>query len=230
MTDETTRPDPLAAVGIDRTSTLDQVVAALRRAVLEGRLAPGTALRETALAEQLGVSRGTVREALRVLAPEGLVEHRARRGAVVATLDPDDARDVYRARLVLETAAAERAADLGLDALHELRQAVDEMRDAAARDDIPDFVHAHAGFHSSLVGVLGSGRLARLAVALQGELRLGFAVLDRMSGSLADSVRAHEELVDTIARRGGEAARRAVAEHLRHGAEDVAELPAPTGG
>lgn len=219
----------LAGVGIERTSTVEQVVHALRRAILNGDLPPGTPLRETALADRFEVSRGTVREALRVLEPEGLIEHRAHRGAVVAALDPLDVIDVYRARLVVEVAAAERASEVGPDGLAGLRRAVDVMRGAAAGDEVADYVEAHAEFHRALVGVLESHRLARFAGSLQSELRLGFAVLDRMSGTLADSATAHEQLLDTMAHGGREAARQAVLDHLRHGAEDVVELPGATG-
>lgn len=225
-------PEParrLAAVDLERTSALGQVADALRLAILDGRLPPGTPLRETALADQLGVSRGTVREALRLLAPEGLVDHRAHRGAVVAELDPDDVEDLYRARAVVEVAAAERACGLGPERLAALTVAVEAMRAAARSDHVADYVNAHASFHGALVDMLGSERLSRFARSVQAELRLGFAVLDRMTGSLDDSVAAHESILDVL--RGGDApaARHAVSEHLLHGAEDVAELPPPRG-
>ena len=220
--------DPvLAAIDAEGASTLQQVVRTLRQAILDGRLAPGAALRETDLAARLGVSRGTIREALRVLAPEGLVEHRARRGALVASLDPADVSDVYRARIVLEAAAAEQAAS-GAD-LGGLRDAVSAMGDAAGADDVPGFVEAHAAFHTALVDLLGSDRLTRFGESLAGELRLGFAILDRLSGSLADSVAAHDALIGVLEQGNAGAARRALLDHLHHGAEDVSELPRSQG-
>lgn len=213
-----------SAIGITRTSTLEQVVSALRLAILDGRLAPGTPLRETALADQLGVSRGTVREALRLLGPEGLIEHRPHRGAVVADLDPADMIDVYEARIVLESAGAERAADMGADALDGMREALAAMGRAAAADDVAGYVEAHAEFHHALVELLASDRLSKFSSSLNGELRLGFAVLDRMTGSLGDSVTAHATLLDTLASGDRSVARAAIVDHLQHGVDDVAEL------
>ncbi|HLF99608.1 MAG TPA: GntR family transcriptional regulator [Acidimicrobiia bacterium] len=213
-----------SAIGITRTSTLEQVVSALRRAILDGRLAPGTPLRETALADQLGVSRGTVREALRLLGPEGLIEHRPHRGAVVAGLDPADMIDVYEARIVLESAGAERAAELGAEALRGMSDALAAMGRTSAVDDVAGYVDAHAEFHHALVELIGSDRLSRFSSSLNGELRLGFAVLDRMTGSLDDSVTAHARLLDVLASGDRNAARVAIVEHLRHGVDDVAEL------
>lgn len=214
----------LSTIGIDRTSTLDQVVGAIRLAILDGRLAPGTPLREGAIADQLGVSRGTVREALRELGPEGLIEHRPHRGAVVADLDPADMADVYRARLILEAAGAERAAEVGAPALGGLRDAVASMEAAAAGADVAGYVEAHAAFHHAIVELLDSERLSRFSSALNGELRLGFAVLDRMTGSLGESVSAHRDLLGVFTSGARAAAGAAIIEHLRHGADDIAVL------
>ncbi len=82
---------------------------ALRAAILHGELAPGTALRETALAEQFHVSRTPVREAIRRLEAEGLVRVEPRRGAVVSELALDELDEIYDIRSALETLAATRA-------------------------------------------------------------------------------------------------------------------------
>src|SRR5215210_8712969 len=96
--------DSLVSVGLEQASTVDRVVEELRRAVFEGELESGTPLREVALAESLGVSRPTVREALTVLVAEGLATREPHRGVAVATPDPQSIGDVSRARCVLELA------------------------------------------------------------------------------------------------------------------------------
>ena len=92
-------------------STVDRVVEELRRAVFEGELESGTPLREVALAESLGVSRPTVREALTVLVADGLATREPHRGVAVATPDPESIGDVSRARGVLELAGVRHWAD-----------------------------------------------------------------------------------------------------------------------
>jgi DNA-binding GntR family transcriptional regulator len=94
----------LVSIGLEQTSTVDRVVEELRRAVFEGELESGTPLREVALAESLGVSRPTVREALTVLVADGLATREPHRGVAVATPDPESIGDVSRARGVLELA------------------------------------------------------------------------------------------------------------------------------
>lgn len=217
--------DPLEAVDIDRRSTVDQVVAALQAAILDGRLAPGTPLREAALAVRFRVSRGTVREALRTLAAEGLVSRHPHRGAEVVRLEEEDALDIYAARRVVEVAAAERGVRAGTEARAGLRAALARMEETAASADVSGFVEAHATFHAELVGMLGSRRLRRFAEALQGELRLSFAMLERLTGTLEASVAGHREVLSAIESGDTQAARRAVLVHLQHGADEVAELP-----
>src|SRR4051794_39828315 len=96
---------------LELSSTVDRVADELRRAVFDGELESGTPLREVALAESLGVSRQTVREALGVLVAEGLATREPNRGVSVSSPDPDSVRDICRARWVLEGAGVRRWPD-----------------------------------------------------------------------------------------------------------------------
>src|SRR3954466_1356853 len=103
--DSDERPaDAFGTLHLEHSSTVDRIADELRRAVFEGELESGTPLREVALAESLGVSRPTLREALAVLVAEGLAPREPHRGVSVASPDPESVRDVSRARAVLETA------------------------------------------------------------------------------------------------------------------------------
>ena len=116
---------PFETLSVEPVSTVDRVAEELRRALFDGELEPGTALREVALAASLGVSRSTVREAVGMLVADGLVDRIPNKGTSVHTLTEDGIRDICRARLVLETAGVS-----GWDAAsEEARQAV---RDAQA--------------------------------------------------------------------------------------------------
>ena len=91
-------------LSVEHETTVDRVLTEVRRALFDGELQPGTPLREVALAESLGVSRSTVREALGMLVGEGLAVRVPNKGTAVRTADPRAIQDVSRARTVLEVA------------------------------------------------------------------------------------------------------------------------------
>src|SRR5687768_15663836 len=95
---------PFSSLHLAHSSTVDRVADELRRAVFEGELESGTPLREVALADSLGVSRSTLREALGMLVAEGVAVREPNRGVSVASPDPEAITDVCRARAVLEVA------------------------------------------------------------------------------------------------------------------------------
>jgi DNA-binding GntR family transcriptional regulator len=101
---------PKRRLGEDHSSLHDRVVFELRQAILSGRLKPGERLVEGRLADELGVSRNPVREAIRALASEGLIEVTARRGAAVATMTEQEARETVEVRALLEGHNARLAA------------------------------------------------------------------------------------------------------------------------
>src|SRR5260370_20947414 len=105
-----TTATPKRRLGEAHSPLTDQVVTELRQAILSGRLKPGERLVEERLADELGVSRNPVREAVRVLASEGLIEVTARRGAAVATMTEQEARETIELRALLEGQNARLAA------------------------------------------------------------------------------------------------------------------------
>src|ERR1700742_959331 len=94
---------PFGGLSLEHSSTVDRAADELRRAVFEGEIESGTPLREVALAESLGVSRPTVREALALLVAEGLASREPLRRVSVASPDPESVRDVPTVRVVLES-------------------------------------------------------------------------------------------------------------------------------
>src|ERR1700684_3146189 len=101
------RVTELVGVEIRRQSTAEQVAAAIRDAIFSGRLTPGSSLREIPLAEELGVSRNSVREAVRILEGEHLVRYQMNRGTAVANFTDQEIDDLFAARQVLELAGLE---------------------------------------------------------------------------------------------------------------------------
>ena len=155
--------EPFATLSLEHPSTVDRVAEELRRAVFDGELESGTPLREVALAESLGVSRPTVREALTVLVAEGLAAREPNRGVAVASPDPDSVRDVCRARPVLEGAGVRRWPDAptrsaGPRARRARRPTSPRSHADASYQELNE---RHLAFHVSLVGLTGSPRLVR---------------------------------------------------------------------
>jgi DNA-binding GntR family transcriptional regulator len=123
------------SLSIERVSTAERVADALREHLLSGAIAPGTPMRDVELSARVGVSRTTVREALAVLAREGLLTHSLHRGMEVARLASADVRDIYAARRVIERAAAEALIAAPDGKMEELERALRDMVEAAAGRD-----------------------------------------------------------------------------------------------
>jgi DNA-binding GntR family transcriptional regulator len=160
---------------IVHSSTVQQVADGLTTMILNGRLKPGERLRESVLADNLGLSRNTVREAVRIVQAGGLIRHRPNHGAVV--WDPTDAEimDVYNARYYLETTAARSVSEsTNLDEVH---AAMDEFRAILRSGDPFKIVEKDLAIHSAMIGLLGSRKLRAFYQQLVTELRYFMFVL-----------------------------------------------------
>jgi DNA-binding GntR family transcriptional regulator len=209
---------------IEQSSTVERVVDELRRALFDGELAPGTPLREVALADAMHVSRGTIREALGVLVAEGLATREPHRGVSVNALSRSDVRDVCRARAALEIAGVRQWES----ARHQDREAVrealaDYSRAADTGIDTADLTAAHLAVHRALVGLTGSERLLAMADALSAEVRLALADVDRVRRNSREQVLAHRDLVDLLERGDVDAAVRGLEKHLAHAEASMTE-------
>lgn len=196
---------------IDRSSTIDRVADALRTMLFNGELAPGAPLRETGLAQSFQVARSTVREALQVLAAEGLVTRFPNRGVTVTALSAGDVAEIFGARLVLE-AAGVRAGAAGAD-LTAAAEALEAYAQATSGKDRLQVTRTHLQFHTSLVALLANARLLATAEAMTADLRLALATVERRRGNARAQVADHRRLLRLI--KGGDS-RKAVAELTRH--------------
>jgi DNA-binding GntR family transcriptional regulator len=194
---------------LDRTTTGAQAERVLRGLILDGALEPGTRLREVQLARSLGVSRNTLREALRGLAEQGLVTHHPHRGVVVTDLTAEDVADLYALRGVVELAALEH---VGTERTAELRAATEDFAAALERGDPVEALECDFRFHRILVGALDSSRLAAAHERAQRELRLALLQLDREYEPPA--VEEHRDVVTALERGDRRAAAAALAAQL----------------
>jgi DNA-binding GntR family transcriptional regulator len=203
---------------ITRQSTASLIADQLREAITTGAFAPGTQMTETGLAEQLGVSRGPLREAMQRLVQEGLLRSELHRGLFVNELDPADVRDVYTVRAIIEQAACtlilradpDRTADRLEEIVGGMRLAV-RGGDAAARGE------ADLAFHETLVAESGSPRLVRMARTLLVETRMCIAALADKYHLPDDVVDEHSAIVTALRERDETAMRARVETHMMEG-------------
>lgn len=191
----------LPGLSLQRASSAQQIAVAIREQLVRGEIAPGTRLRDQALASTLRVSRNTVREAMQILASEGLVRQDFHHGVTVAELDLEELADVYRVRRALELAGVRAAATASNGWLNELGLACREMAAAAELDDMHAVLNADRRFHEALVATLGSRRISRFYRTVQTEIRLTRAwygerllppVFYRRHAAIADALECHD--------------------------------------
>lgn len=149
----------------------------LRLRIIDGEFAPGARLSESALAERLQVSRNTLREAFRVLAEQGLIEHVPHRGVSVVSPSVADVVDIYRVRRSVECAALAQA-EPEHPAVQLMHTAVEAAEAAIAVQDWRAVGTANMAFHDAIVALADSPRLARTYQNVAAELRLAFLEID----------------------------------------------------
>ena len=164
---------------IHRTSVADQVAGILRQRVLNGELRPGTPLQEIPLAESLGVSRNTMREAMRILSLEGLLKRSIHRGIAVAQLSHRDVHEIYHVRRVLEICAIRSAKAPSPEVLQELLAALERYEEAVQARDWVNAVTHDLHFHSLLIRFLKNKRLESFYQKTIAELRMGMVLVDQ---------------------------------------------------
>lgn len=177
----------------------EQLREAIEEEVATGRLRPGTHLDEVELAERFGVSRTPIREMLSLLAGEGLVELRPRRGAVVAQLSPRRLVEMFEVMAELESMCARLAARrANEDELAALEDSHEKCRQAAASQDTDAYFYANEEFHRAIYAASHNAFLSEQALALQRKLRpyrrLQLRVRNRMQRSLEE----HQGIVTAI--------------------------------
>ncbi|UYM07150.1 GntR family transcriptional regulator [Solicola gregarius] len=199
----------------EHSSTVERVAESLRHALFAGELAPATPLREVGLAEQLGVARSTVREALTLLTGEGLVTRKPNRGVAVTSYDRDQVHDLVGARLVVERAGAHAWPDAQPELRDAVRTALSRYAKLAESGaSARDITEAHLDFHRRIVGLTGNERLSALADQLYAEIRLALAHLDRLRSNARAQIADHRRLLELIETGDADAVDDAMRAHL----------------
>lgn len=197
----------------------------LRLLIVDGQLPPGTPLRLSRVAERLGVSVMPVREALRLLEAERLVQIAPRRGAVVTELSVEDAEETYAVRVALEALAARRAAEKLTDEdVTEIGYAFDQLAAAQSSGDLHAFIEADHVFHSRLYQASGRERLIRNISELVERSRRYAPYAYRAWQPLDAALAAHRPILEAILVRDAALVERLTSEHMSAAATRLVTL------
>ncbi len=185
---------------LENVSLPEAVSRALRHRILNNELPAETRLVEASLAAEFGVSRGTIRDAMRSLSAEGLIAIVPRRYSVVTRMSSEDAEDVCFARFVLEDASVEGGFGRNRKELVKaLRLALDHMSIASRTDDMDALVASDTAFHQLLVDISGRRRLKDLWSMLNSQMgALMRSEIERQGIGLADAVERHRGILDAV--------------------------------
>ena len=217
---------------IPRPVLHQQVAARLRQRIVEGHVAPGAKLNERELSESLRVSRTPLREAIRMLAAEGLVELLPNRGAVAVQLTEQDVADTFEVIAGLEGQSGELAAErISAAQLVEVRALHFEMRGAFTRRDLPGYYTLNALIHARINDAAGNRVLTQTWANVNARLQALRFRSNFDEGKWKRAMKEHDKMIDLLAARDAAGLRALMVTHLLHKRDAVLELmraaPAP---
>lgn len=210
---------------IARTALYEEVAELLRQQIYAHELAPGTWIDEQALADRFGISRTPMREALKVLASEGLVRLEPRRGCYVAELSEQDLDDIFPVMALLEGRVAfEAATKATADDLARLAELHDRLEQHAAANDADRFFEINQAFHNALQEIAGNRWLKQMIDDARRVIKLTRRDSLRLEGRLKQSLTEHRAILKALKARDADAAGRAMHDHLLSGRAAIAKL------
>ena len=219
---ETTSESPLFAQVPTFRPLRNDAYEALREAILLGRLRPGERMVEAEIARQMGISRGPIREAVRQLEQDGLVEYQPRHGVTIAPITRETVQDAYAVRAELDGFAARLAAPNITDQqLIELDELVASMRHHAQEEDSDGLLRVDVLFHRSIYTVAGNRVLLRVWTSLGPQAWTLFSGAQLRGLSLLELAELHPPIVEALRTRDPATAKRAAEEHTQQIARNV---------
>ncbi len=197
----------------------------LRRAILQGELEPGERLMEIRLAEQLGVSRTPVRDAIHKLVEEGLVSIVPRCGAVVAGITDKDMRDVLEVRITLEKLAVALCTErITVDGVERLKEANESFRKTVISGELIKIAEADVAFHDIIYSITDNKRLLQIINDLREQIyryRLEYLKNDKDRMEL---VKEHNNIIRYISEGDTDKAKAAIREHIENQMNEIAAI------
>ena len=209
----------------------DELVERLRELIVESELEPGARVPERELCERFAVSRTPLREALKVLASEGLLELLPRRGARVARLTAADLDEMFPVMGTLEALAGELACARITEAeMAEVRALHYQMVLHATRGELPEYFRLNQRIHEAIMAAARNPTLARLYRGLAGRVRRARYLANMSKARWDQAVAEHEAILAALEKRDGAALGRVLKAHLRNKCETVKESFLALGG
>ncbi|WP_332685106.1 GntR family transcriptional regulator [Bosea sp. (in: a-proteobacteria)] len=200
---------------IQRRTLHDEVLERLRDMIIEGRFAPGQRINEGLVGAQLGVSRTPLREAIKTLASEGLVEIQPAKGAIVRKFTAQDLLQILEVLKALEQlggrTACAQASDAAIAAIKALHDAMMELYRTRNR---LEYFKLNQAIHSAVVAASGNDVLVEMHATLQARIKrlrfIGNEGPEKWAGAVAE----HEEMIEALTKRDGEALAAAIGKHM----------------
>ncbi len=208
----------MAPVSLSPRALYQEVAELLRQRIFNRALPPGSWIDEMKLAEEYGISRTPLREALKVLAAEGLVTMKVRRGAYVTEMSDQDLSDVYHLLSLLESDAAGDVAARATDAqIRDLQVLHEELEAAAGEHD--RFFELNEQFHMRLLEIAGNRWRNQMVADLRKVMKLNRHNSLLKSGRIQESLREHRAIMHSLIRRDAPATVQKMHAHFRNGLE-----------
>ena len=211
----------MAAVSLTPRALYEEVAELLRQRIFNRELAPGSWIDELKLAEEYGISRTPLREALKVLATEGLVTMKVRRGAYVTEVSERDLADVYHLLALLESDAAGVVATQATPSqLKELQSLHEELEKAVGNRE--RFFEINEAFHMRLLEIANNRWRDQMVADLRKVMKLNRHNSLLKSGRIEESLAEHRAIMQALAARDADGTAQRMREHFRNGLEAAA--------
>ncbi|TAH40783.1 MAG: GntR family transcriptional regulator [Betaproteobacteria bacterium] len=215
----------MSASRIAPLALYQEVAERLRERIFSHELQPGTWVDEQALAEQYGISRTPLREALKVLASEGLVTLKPRRGCYVTEISDRDLDEIFTVMAMLEGECARSCASRASEAdLARLKAIHTDLERAAGKQDIDGFFEANQAFHQAIQQIADNRWLLHVIEDLRKVIKLSRHHSLFSEGRLEQALAEHRTVLDALLERDGVAAEARMREHIRSGREALQRI------
>ena len=212
----------MSAVTLTPRALYEEVAEQMRQRIFRRELEPGSWIDELKIAEEFGISRTPLREALKVLATEGLVTMKVRRGAYVTEVSQQDLADVYHLLSLLESDAAAVVATQATDAELKELQALHKALEAAAKPgkaNTEQFFAVNERFHMRLLEIANNRWRDQMVADLRKVMKLNRHNSLLKQGRIEDSLQEHRRLMQALCTHDAQATRQAMQDHFHQGLE-----------
>lgn len=213
-------------VTLDNYKPLREIVfETLREAIISGVLIPGERLMEIQLAEEMGVSRTPVREAIRKLELEGFVVMIPRKGAYVSGISMKDIADVFELRAALEGLAAGLAAErVTEEELEQLERILVKLGECVQNNDLEQLVELDTEFHDTLFKASRNERLVQIVSNLREQIQRFRTTTLAAPGRMKFAIQEHKKIVEAVSERNVELARALASEHIENAENSMLDV------